>query len=69
MIRVRDAQGGRDLAYDVMFAFAFYAFWPLDNWMLGRQAQPRAETKKSVAIKCDAFSNSCVGQLSRQDLP
>ena len=34
-IRVRDAQG-RDLAYDVMFAFAFYAFWPLGNWMLGR---------------------------------
>jgi hypothetical protein len=34
-IRVRDA-GGRDLPHDVMFAFAFHAFWPEGIWMLGR---------------------------------
>lgn len=34
-IRVRDASG-RDLAHDVMFAFAFHAFWPDGEWMLGR---------------------------------
>jgi len=34
-IRVRDGQG-RDLAHDVMFAFAFHAFWPEGRWMLGR---------------------------------
>lgn len=34
-IRVRDAQG-RDLPHDVMFAFAFDAFWPEGEWMLGR---------------------------------
>ncbi|MEM9319085.1 MAG: DUF3179 domain-containing protein [Pseudomonadota bacterium] len=33
-IRVRDA-GGQDLAHDVMFAFAFHAFWPDGEWMLG----------------------------------
>ncbi|MBF9060650.1 DUF3179 domain-containing protein [Rhodobacterales bacterium HKCCSP123] len=33
-IRVRDAQG-RDLVHDVMFAFAFHAFWPDGSWMLG----------------------------------
>ena len=33
-IRVRDAQG-RDVAHDVMFAFAFHAFWPEGTWMLG----------------------------------
>lgn len=33
-VRVRDAQG-RDLAHDVMFAFAFDAFWPKGTWMLG----------------------------------
>lgn len=33
-IRVRDAQG-RDVAHDVMFAFAFHAFWPEGIWMLG----------------------------------
>lgn len=33
-IRVRDAQG-RDVAHDVMFAFAFDAFWPEGTWMLG----------------------------------
>lgn len=31
-IRVRDAQG-RDLPHDVMFAFAFHAFWPEGIWM------------------------------------
>jgi hypothetical protein len=34
-VRVRDRQG-RDVAHDVMFAFAFHAFWPEGNWMLGR---------------------------------
>jgi hypothetical protein len=33
-IRVRDADG-RDLVHDVMFAFAFHAFWPEGTWMLG----------------------------------
>ncbi len=32
-IRVRDA-AGRDLVHDVMFAFAFHAFWPQGRWML-----------------------------------
>ncbi|KAE9631649.1 DUF3179 domain-containing protein [Parasedimentitalea maritima] len=35
-IRVRDGKG-RDLAHDVMFAFAFHAFWPEGEWMLGAQ--------------------------------
>ncbi len=34
-IRVRDG-AGRDLPHDVMFAFAFDAFWPDGIWMLGR---------------------------------
>lgn len=34
-IRVRDA-AGRDLPHDVMFAFAFHAFWPEGRWMLGQ---------------------------------
>ena len=34
-IRVRDAQG-RDVPHDVMFAFAFDAFWPGGTWMLGQ---------------------------------
>ncbi|MDH3264115.1 MAG: DUF3179 domain-containing protein [Paracoccaceae bacterium] len=34
-VRVRDARG-RDMAHDVMFAFAFDAFWPDGEWMLGR---------------------------------
>lgn len=34
-IRVRDA-AGRDLPHDVMFAFAFHAFFPDGVWMLGR---------------------------------
>ncbi|MCF6232816.1 MAG: DUF3179 domain-containing protein [Rhodobacteraceae bacterium] len=33
-IRVRDG-AGRDVAHDVMFAFAFHAFWPKGKWMLG----------------------------------
>ena len=33
-VRVRDVQG-RDLPHDVMFAFAFHAFWPDGIWMLG----------------------------------
>jgi hypothetical protein len=33
-IRVRDA-AGRDLPHDVMFAFAFHAFWPDGAWMIG----------------------------------
>jgi hypothetical protein len=33
-IRVKDGQG-RDVAHDVMFAFAFHAFWPNGKWMLG----------------------------------
>jgi hypothetical protein len=34
MIRVRDG-AGRDLPHDVLFAFAFHAFWPDGTWMLG----------------------------------
>ncbi|GAB4285631.1 MAG: DUF3179 domain-containing protein [Roseovarius sp.] len=34
-VRVRDAQG-RDVPHDVMFAFAFHAFWPEGTWMLGQ---------------------------------
>ena len=34
-VRVRDAQG-RPVLHDVMFAFAFHAFWPEGRWMLGR---------------------------------
>lgn len=34
-IRVRDTQG-RDVPHDVMFAFAFHAFWPNGTWMLGK---------------------------------
>ncbi len=34
-IRVKDAQG-RDVAHDVMFAFAFHAFWPEGKWMLAK---------------------------------
>ena len=33
-VRVRDADGN-DIAHDVMFAFAFHAFWPDGDWMLG----------------------------------
>ena len=34
-IRVRDADGA-DVPHDVMFAFAFHAFWPDGQWMLGQ---------------------------------
>ncbi|RBI75844.1 hypothetical protein DQW77_04925 [Roseovarius sp. TE539] len=33
-VRVRDANGN-DVVHDVMFAFAFHAFWPDGTWMLG----------------------------------
>ncbi|MDX8352195.1 DUF3179 domain-containing protein [Cognatiyoonia sp. IB215182] len=33
-VRVRDADGA-DVVHDVMFAFAFHAFWPDGEWMLG----------------------------------
>lgn len=33
-IQVLDGQG-RDVAHDVLFAFAFHAFWPDGQWMLG----------------------------------
>ena len=33
-VRVRDS-AGKDLAHDVMFAFAFHAFFPQGEWMLG----------------------------------
>lgn len=33
-VRVRDTSGV-DLAHDIMFAFAFHAFWPEGEWMLG----------------------------------
>lgn len=33
-VRVKDAQG-KDLPHDVMFAFAYHAFWPDGEWMLG----------------------------------
>lgn len=32
-IRVRDG-AGQDVAHDVMFAFAFHAFWPEGQWMV-----------------------------------
>ena len=33
-VRVRD-ENGKDVPHDVMFAFAFHAFWPEGTWMLG----------------------------------
>ncbi|SNS27818.1 DUF3179 domain-containing protein [Antarctobacter heliothermus] len=33
-VRVRDAAGA-DLPHDVLFAFAFHAFWPDGDWMMG----------------------------------
>lgn len=33
-IRVRDADGN-DVSHDIMFAFAYDAFWPDGEWMLG----------------------------------
>lgn len=32
-VRVKDAEG-QNLPHDVMFAFAFHAFWPEGNWMI-----------------------------------
>ena len=34
-IRTRD-DAGNDIAHDVMFAFAFHAFWPDGVWMLDK---------------------------------
>ncbi len=34
-VRVRDTEGN-DLPHDVMFAFAFHAFWPDGEWMMGK---------------------------------
>jgi hypothetical protein len=34
-VRVRDGKG-RDVPHDVMFAFAFHAFWPDGTWMRGK---------------------------------
>jgi len=33
-IRVRDAKTGKDIKHDVVFAFAFHAFFPNGTWML-----------------------------------
>jgi hypothetical protein len=33
-VRVKDAQG-QDVPHDILFAFAFHAFWPEGHWMLG----------------------------------
>ncbi len=33
-VRVQTPNGA-DLAHDVMFAFAYHAFWPEGAWMLG----------------------------------
>jgi hypothetical protein len=33
-VRVRDATGA-DVVHDVLFAFAFHAFWPDGRWMIG----------------------------------
>lgn len=33
-VRVRDSSGA-DIVHDVMFAFAYHAFWPEGAWMLG----------------------------------
>ncbi|MFM2354611.1 MAG: hypothetical protein RLZZ528_347 [Pseudomonadota bacterium] len=35
-IRVRDTATGRDLVHDIPFAFAFHAFHPDGEWMLGQ---------------------------------
>jgi hypothetical protein len=33
-VRVRNT-AGEDVVHEVMFAFAFHAFWPEGEWMLG----------------------------------
>ena len=44
-VRVRDGQG-RDVPHDVLFAFAFHAFWPDGTWMLGGlRARPGASSR------------------------
>lgn len=35
MVRVKDSMG-HDVPFDAMFAFAFDAFWPRGEWMLGQ---------------------------------
>jgi hypothetical protein len=35
-VRVFDAETGENLPHDVMFAFAFHAFWPEGMWMLSK---------------------------------
>ena len=35
-IRVFDARSGKDVVHDVVFAFAFHAFVPDGQWMLGK---------------------------------
>ena len=35
MIRVKDAESGEDMLHDVLFAFAFQAFEPDGEWMIG----------------------------------
>lgn len=35
-IRVRD-KDGKDITHDIMFAFAFHAFWPRGEWMLAEE--------------------------------
>jgi len=32
-VRVKDG-AGNDLAHDILFAFAFHAFWPDGKWMI-----------------------------------
>ncbi|WP_037373846.1 DUF3179 domain-containing protein [Sediminimonas qiaohouensis] len=41
-VRVRDGHG-RDVAHDLMFAFAFHAFWPDGEWMLGKDGAASAD--------------------------
>ena len=35
-IRVRDANSGADIPHDIAFAFAFHAFFPDGEWLLGQ---------------------------------
>jgi hypothetical protein len=35
-VRVRNTAGD-DVVHEVMFAFAFHAFWPEGEWMLGEE--------------------------------
>lgn len=38
-VRVRDTATGENVPHDVMFAFAFHAFWPDGQWMMGMDLQ------------------------------